>query len=85
MLHAKTLTVDDEVAIVGTANLDRRSLYLNYELMLLVPDAEFTGRLRASQQRLLAAAPVLDPAWATRRSGARRVLEDTVKLASPIL
>jgi cardiolipin synthase len=32
MLHAKTCVVDEDVAIVGTANLDNRSLRLNFEI-----------------------------------------------------
>ena len=30
-VHAKTFVVDDEYAVVGTINLDYRSLYLHYE------------------------------------------------------
>jgi cardiolipin synthase len=32
MLHAKTIVIDDSVAIVGTANLDNRSFRLNFEV-----------------------------------------------------
>lgn len=34
MLHAKTLLVDDSLAVVGSANFDMRSLFLNYEIAL---------------------------------------------------
>ncbi len=34
MIHAKAIVIDDELALVGTANLDERSLFLNYELMI---------------------------------------------------
>lgn len=34
MLHAKAVVFDDAIAMVGTANLDARSLFLNYELMV---------------------------------------------------
>lgn len=33
MLHAKAMVVDDEAAIVGSANFDMRSMFLNYELL----------------------------------------------------
>lgn len=34
MIHAKAVVVDDELALAGSANLDERSLFLNYELMV---------------------------------------------------
>lgn len=34
MLHGKLVVVDDELALAGSANLDARSLFLNYELMV---------------------------------------------------
>jgi cardiolipin synthase len=34
MIHAKAVVVDDDLALAGTANLDERSLFLNYELMV---------------------------------------------------
>lgn len=36
MVHAKALVVDDTVAMVGSANMDMRSLFLNYEVALFL-------------------------------------------------
>jgi cardiolipin synthase len=34
MLHAKVVVIDEQLALAGSANLDLRSLFLNYELMI---------------------------------------------------
>ena len=38
MIHAKTIVVDDELAMAGSANLDGRSLFINYEMMVAFYD-----------------------------------------------
>ncbi len=48
MLHAKTVTFDDQWAMVGSANMDVRSFRLNFEITALLYDVEVTGRLVAS-------------------------------------
>jgi cardiolipin synthase len=42
-LHQKVILVDDDLAAVGTANFDNRSIRLNFELMLLVANREFAA------------------------------------------
>jgi len=39
MLHAKLVVVDDVLALAGSVNIDSRSLFLNYEMMLAFHDA----------------------------------------------
>jgi len=45
-LHQKVILVDDDVAAVGTANLDNRSLRLNFEVMAVVADRDFARQVR---------------------------------------
>jgi cardiolipin synthase len=47
MLHAKAMVVDDSFAYVGSANMDMRSLLLNYENAVFVYDAAHVARLDA--------------------------------------
>jgi cardiolipin synthase A/B len=85
VLHAKTVTVDDAVAVIGTANLDYRSFFLNYELVLVVHDATVAAALRSLQQAYAADAERVDlEAWRTRPTS-HRVRDDVAKLFSPLL
>lgn len=45
MLHSKTMVIDGEMAMVGSANLDIRSMRLNFELGVLVADPQLAGAL----------------------------------------
>ena len=40
MMHAKVVVIDDQLAMAGSANLDERSLFLNYELMIAFFEAK---------------------------------------------
>lgn len=44
-MHQKVLLIDEEIASIGTLNLDNRSIYLNFELSLLINDPETIERV----------------------------------------
>jgi len=44
MIHAKAILIDSDLALVGSANLDERSLFLNYELMVAFYDPAVVHR-----------------------------------------
>ncbi|GAA5212311.1 cardiolipin synthase [Microbacterium kyungheense] len=46
ILHTKSLTIDDEVAIIGSSNMDMRSFGLNMEISMLVRGEEFVQEMR---------------------------------------
>jgi cardiolipin synthase len=46
LLHAKNDSIDDDICVIGSSNLDMRSLTLNLEITLLVSDAEKVRELR---------------------------------------
>lgn len=85
LLHTKSLTIDGQSAVIGSVNLDMRSLWLNFEISLLIYDAEFTRRLRALQGQYLCASEPLDPVAWRARPGWRRFVEDTFRLLGPLL
>ena len=67
ILHAKHMTVDEEVGIVGSSNLDMRSFSLNLELTLLVHGREFVTALREVEDGYREVCTELDlPGWLAR-------------------
>jgi len=74
VLHAKALLVDD-VVYVGSANLDARSLQLNFELMLRIRDPALAAQLRARFEADLAHSTPVQPAWVAQWGLARRLLQ----------
>ena len=85
LLHTKSILVDDAMSMFGTANFDMRSLWLNYEVTLFIYGPEFAQSLRALQQTYLAQSIPLDPATWGRRPLRKRVLENVLRLVSPLL
>ncbi|MBC8023528.1 MAG: cardiolipin synthase, partial [Burkholderiales bacterium] len=83
MLHAKTIVVDDTVAIIGTANIDNRSFRLNFEVAAAFYDKGTIERLASRFEEDRAASR---PFPAKRRSEmVKALLESLARLTSPIL
>jgi cardiolipin synthase len=53
-MHQKVILVDDELAAVGTANFDNRSIRLNFELMVVFASREFAAAVNNMLERDLA-------------------------------
>jgi cardiolipin synthase len=85
LLHVKAMTVDDEFAMLGTANFDICSFYLNFELNLLSYDAELNGRLRAYQTACIQESKELEWSEWQRRGAAQQWGPQFAKLVSPLL
>ncbi|GAB96565.1 cardiolipin synthase [Kineosphaera limosa] len=85
LLHTKSMTVDGEFALVGSANMDRRSLQLNFENNLVVADPTTTAAVRARQETYLSVShQVLDAkvaAWPFHT----RLVQNTVGMLAPLL
>ncbi len=85
LLHAKTLTLDGKVALIGSSNLDLRSFDLNYENNILLQDAGITQAVRDRQSDYIAQSdPVMLAhvlAWPYRR----RIWNNVIATIGPIL
>ncbi|GAB4545377.1 MAG: cardiolipin synthase [Phycisphaerales bacterium] len=85
LLHAKTAAVDNVLAIIGSANLDRRSFSLNYELSLVIHGgAAVRNLMQIHEGYIQSSRPMRDTAW-MQRSTLKRIAENTARLFSPIL
>ncbi len=84
-LHQKVVLVDDRLAGVGTANLDNRSLRLNFEITVLFADKDFAGQVRAMLEEDLAACRLYQDEELIRRGWVFRFAVRAARLAAPIL
>ncbi len=85
LLHAKTLTLDGETALIGSANLDRRSFELNFENNILIHDAELTAGIRARQQTYIDRADEVTHKDAENWSRRDRLWNNAVAMFGPVL
>lgn len=84
-LHAKHLTIDDQVALVGSTNMDIRSFALNEEINLLVYDPAVVAWVRNLQEHYFERSEILSFHEWHRRSFAARVVQNTARLADSFL
>jgi cardiolipin synthase len=84
-LHAKHLSVDDSVAVIGTSNLDIRSFALNAEVMLMIYDSSVVACLAAEQERYFANSRLLTLAVWHRQSLVSSFVQNLARLLSPLL
>ena len=85
MLHTKSITVDGELSLFGTVNMDMRSMHLNYELMLLVFDKEFSRKVSALNSTYAESASEINLYLWYKRSVWERMKEGASYLLSPLL
>jgi cardiolipin synthase len=85
MLHAKTLVVDDAVAVVGTANSDPRSFFLNFEVVAACYQAALCELLARCFEEDLASATEVTAATVERTGLGQRLLQNAARPLSPVL
>jgi cardiolipin synthase len=85
LLHTKSLTVDGEVTLIGSANMDRRSFDLNYENNILLCDGAVTAHMRERQQQYLAACRQITAEEVNAWSWGRRLWNNTIAIVGPVI
>ena len=84
-IHAKMIVVDDEIASVGTANIDVRSFSLNFEVNALIYDRLLAHRLAEIFERDIMDCSELTLELYKNRSNYTKFRESMSRLLSPIL
>ncbi len=84
-VHAKTMVTDNNIAMVGTANMDSRSFDLNFEVNAIVYDSETAGELREIFYNDLKDAEKIDFQVWRKRPVYKQFFEKAARLVSPLL
>lgn len=85
LLHAKTMTIDNCFAFLGTGNFDIRSFSLNFEVNLLLYGQRVTAELRRLQFQYLARSRMLTSEEWNARPEWLKTLDGIARLMSPLL
>ena len=84
-LHQKCVLVDDDLALIGSTNLDNRSLHLNFELMIACEGAKIVGDVTAMLERDFANSSLSNAGDAPARPWFERAGTAVARLFSPVL
>lgn len=84
VLHAKHFTIDDDVTVIGSSNMDMRSFLLNYEISLMLLGADVVAKVREVEDTYRELSrELLVEEWSQRSRGARYV-DNVMRLTSSL-
>ncbi len=81
MLHAKAILLDREAAMIGSVNIDNRSLLLNYEVVSFAYSETIINEVDAGMQGFMVNAEYQMP----EASRIRRIAENFMRILAPQL
>lgn len=84
LLHSKTMVADRSVLLIGSANMDRRSLELNFENNMLLHGEGVAGSVRDRQQQYLDQSVEVSREEVEQRSIARRFVENVLTMTGAL-
>lgn len=84
-VHAKTIVADEQLAIIGTANMDHRSFELNFEVNSMIYDSKIAKQLSDAFYNDLEHAEQINPKTWAKRTLFKQLPEKLCRLLSPLL
>ena len=84
VLHAKHFTVDDDVAVLGSSNMDMRSFALNYEISMMMLGPDIVAGMRRVEDGYRAIARELTAEEWAGRSRANRYVDSLMRLTAAL-
>ncbi len=85
LLHTKSLTVDEEMTLIGSANMDRRSFDLNFENNILFADKKLTLQMRERQEQYIANSQLVTMEDVNAWSLGTQLLNNLTAILGPVL
>lgn len=85
LLHTKSILIDHQLSFVGTANLDMRSLWLNFEITLAIDDYNFSKNLSKIQKKYIRLSKKIKLKKWNKRSYWYKIVERILFFFHPLL
>ncbi|OQM34408.1 hypothetical protein AOQ89_00770 [bacterium endosymbiont of Pedicinus badii] len=85
LLHTKSILIDNRLSLIGTANFDMRSLWLNSELTIIIDSKKFGKKLKKLQEKYIALSKAISFYSWKKRPIWKKLLERFFYLFSPLL
>lgn len=85
LLHTKSVLIDNQLSLVGTVNLDMRSLWLNFEITTVIDDAQFAKSLSTLLEQYLSQSDKVDIEKWKKRPIWQRIVERLFYFFAPLL
>lgn len=84
-MHAKNFVSDDKTAVVGTINLDYRSLYLHFECATYMYKTECISDIKDDFMKTLSKCKKIDMTYCKKRPLSNKIMGSILKLFAPLL
>ena len=84
-LHAKLMSVDGHVGLIGSSNLDRRSFELNEEISVLIYDPQVVAEMGTIEQSYIDQSDSVDAAAWPKRPKWKRLLQNVARLFDSLM